>query len=75
MIQYGNQSKVGDNWLGGPTANIKAQHIPGYSGYVPKILPENLYGKSFARTSGAAINNEIQVGAEQTQTVRFRASS
>jgi len=58
-IQYGNNSKVGDNWLGGPTANIKAQHIPGYSGYVPKILPENLYGKSFAKTSGAAINNEL----------------
>ncbi len=23
-IQYGNLSRAGDNWLGGPTANIKA---------------------------------------------------
>jgi hypothetical protein len=62
VIQYGNLSKTGDNWLGGPTANIKAQHIPGYAGYVPKILPENLYGKSFAKTSGSAINNELDIG-------------
>lgn len=34
-VTYGNNSKKGENWLGGPTANLKAQHIPGYAGYVP----------------------------------------
>ena len=34
-VTYGNNSKKGDNWLGGPTQNLKAQHVPGYAGYVP----------------------------------------
>lgn len=34
-VVYSNNSKKGDNWLGGPTQNLKAQHIPGYAGYVP----------------------------------------
>ena len=29
-LQYGNASRKGTNWIGGPTANTKAQHIPGY---------------------------------------------
>jgi hypothetical protein len=62
---------LGDNWLGGPTVNIKAQHVPGYAGYVPKIAPENLYGKSFANTTGAAINGELVAGSEPIQKERF----
>lgn len=57
-LQYGNSSKHGENWLGGPTQNIKAQHIPGYAGYIPKIKSENLYGKSFAKETGISINHE-----------------
>jgi hypothetical protein len=57
-LQYGNTSKHGENWLGGPTQNIKAQHIPGYAGYIPKIKSENLYGKSFAKETGISINHE-----------------
>ena len=34
-LQYGNQSISGKNWIGGPTSNIKAQHIPGYKGFIP----------------------------------------
>jgi hypothetical protein len=29
-VQFGNYSKYGNNWIGGPTNNLKAQHIPGY---------------------------------------------
>ena len=61
-LQYGNHSKHGENWLGGPTQNVKAQHIPGYSGYIPKINSENLYGKSFAKVSGISINQEHPIG-------------
>ena len=61
-LQYGNFSKHGDNWLGGPTNNVKAQHIPGYAGYVPQIKSENIYAKSFAKTTGAAINGEFNKG-------------
>lgn len=61
-LQYGNHSKHGDNWLGGPNANVKAQHIPGYAGYVPQIKSENIHAKSFAKSSGAAINGEYAKG-------------
>ena len=52
----------GQNWIGGPTENIKAQHIPGYQGYIPQVTSENLYGKSFAKTTGKAINGEYKAG-------------
>ena len=61
-VTYGNNSKKGENWLGGPTQNLKAQHIPGYQGYVPQIKSENLFGKSFAKTTGSAINAEYNKG-------------
>jgi hypothetical protein len=52
----------GVNWIGGPNANVKAQHIPGYAGYIPQVSSENLYGKSFAKTTGKSINGEYNVG-------------
>ena len=58
QLQYSNNSLKGENWLGGPTQNIKAQQIPGYAGYIPKIKSENLYGKSFAKETGIVINGE-----------------
>lgn len=61
-VIVGNKSRKGDNWLGGPTNNIKAQHIPGYSGFVPKLKSQGIYGKSFAKETGTAINNECSVG-------------
>ena len=29
-LQFGNTSRKGNNWIGGPTQNLKAQYIPGY---------------------------------------------
>jgi hypothetical protein len=74
-VQYGNFSKHGDNWLGGPTSNVKAQHVPGYSGYVPQLKSENLYGKSFAKATGAAINGEYHKGIEPNGVERFKTSN
>jgi len=54
----------GQNWIGGPNANVKAQHIPGYAGYIPQVSSENLYGKSFAKTTGKSINGEYNTGFE-----------
>jgi hypothetical protein len=61
-LKYGNNSMKGKNWVGGPTENIKAQHIPGYAGFIPSVSSENLYGKSFAKTTGKSINGEYNVG-------------
>ena len=74
-IQYTNQSKHGENWLGGPTQNIKAQHIPGYAGYIPKIKSENLYGKSFAKESGMSINNERPTGFEMPLNEKYKTTN
>lgn len=73
-IMFTNESKKGDNWLGGPTNNLKAQHIPKYSGYIPQIKSENLYGKSFAKTSSAAINGEYAKGHAPKEVDRFTTS-
>lgn len=62
QLQYGNNSRQGDNWLGGPSLNIKAQHVPGYAGYIPKVNAENLYGKSFAKETAISINSEHVTG-------------
>ena len=61
-IKYTNNSIQGKNWIGGPSQNIKAQHIPGYAGYIPQVSSENLYGKSFAKTTAQAINGEYEQG-------------
>ena len=62
VIQFGNASRLGANWIGGPTQNLKAQYIPGYQGFVPSLKAENLYGKSFAKGSSKAINKEYEGG-------------
>jgi hypothetical protein len=48
--------------------------VPGYAGYVPKIASENLYGKSFAKTTGASINRELEQGSVPNQLERFKTS-
>lgn len=50
---------------------MKAQHIPGYAGYVPQIKSENLFGKSFAKTTGSAINAEYNKGQCPPLNERF----
>lgn len=66
QIKYTNNSIKGANWIGGPSQNIKAQHIPGYAGYIPQVSSENLYGKSFAKTTGQAINGEYEQGFQHS---------
>lgn len=70
-LQYGNVSKHGTNWIGGPTSNVKAQHIPGYKGYVPNIKAENLFGRSYAQSTAQAINKEFTQGIALPPEERF----
>ena len=51
---------------------MKAQHIPGYAGYVPQVKSENLFGKSFAKTTGSAINAEYNKGQQPPLNERFQ---
>jgi len=74
-----NQSGKGGNWIGGPTENVAAQHIPGYQGYVPSINAENLYGLSFSKATKASINKEFPrdpgVGKPPLGVNRFKTQS
>ena len=70
-LQYGNHSIEGQTWIGGPTETMKAQHIPGYDGYVPQIKSENLFGKNFAKTTAKAINGDYKKGIQPTIKEQF----
>lgn len=62
QLRFGNHSAKGANWIGGPTNNLQSQYIPGYSGHLPGVKGENLYGKSFAKTSSKSIHGEYEKG-------------
>ena len=70
-LQFTNASKKGDNWIGGPTQNVKAQYIPGYQGFVPNIKSENIFGKSFAKNTGIAVNKEFESGFNHPTHKRY----
>jgi hypothetical protein len=57
-LQYTNISNKGENWIGGPVSNATAQQLPGYQGYIPSIKAENLYGKTYGKTTAISINKE-----------------
>ena len=65
----------GSNWIGGPSLNLKAQHIPGYAGYIPQVGSENLYGKSFAKITAKAINGEYQRGFSHSVKETFTSEN
>jgi ABC-type Mn2+/Zn2+ transport system ATPase subunit len=47
------------------------QADPFWFGYVPQIKSENLFGKSFAKTTAAAINGEYNKGQQPPLNERF----
>ena len=42
----------------GPFDTSKKFHIPGYRGYVPKMRPENLYGKTYSSITRQILNSD-----------------
>lgn len=57
-LKYTNWSKKAWNWIWGPNDQIRYQQIPGYTGHVPGIKSENLFSKSYARTTATANSNK-----------------
>jgi hypothetical protein len=70
-MQFGNVSRKGSNWIGGPTQNVKAQYIPGYQGFVPSIKAENIFAKSFAKNTATAVNKEFEGGFDHPVHKRY----
>jgi hypothetical protein len=46
----------------GPQDKIRAQQIPGYTGYIAGVQPENVYSRSYANNTSLSISNQIKRG-------------
>lgn len=59
----------------GPQPHVK--HVPGYTGFVPGVQAENLYGKTYGHASHMAIAGDHQrfQWREQTNEERFKSSA
>tara|TARA_B110001450_G_scaffold145656_1_gene136131 strand:- start:243 stop:518 length:276 start_codon:yes stop_codon:yes gene_type:complete len=43
----------------------------GYSGYVPSIKAENVFGESYGKTTGASVNGSIPQGFIQSNEEKY----
>ena len=68
---YGNWSKFARNWISGPTHEVCLQHVPGYLGHVPGIKAENIFSKSYAKCTAAAIGKRHPVGHDVPPKIRY----
>jgi hypothetical protein len=57
-LKYGNYSKHAPNWICGPNHEIRYQQVPGYTCHVPGLKAENIFAKSYARTTATANSNK-----------------
>jgi len=47
---------MNSTWIGGPTHEIKQQHIPGYQGHIAYLKSDCIFGKSFAKITNQCSN-------------------
>lgn len=47
----------------------------GYSGYIPGVAPENVYGKTYSRTTHDSAAGVIPRGIDQPANLKFNTSS
>ena len=59
------------SWIGGPTHTLQRQHIPGYSGHVPRLKAESLFSKPFAKMTADCLNDRLETGIVVDNTNRF----
>ena len=71
---YGNWSKYAGNWISGPTHEIRMQHVPGYTGHVKGMISENLFSKSYARSTATAISKKHPIGPDLDAKARFNCT-
>ena len=48
-----------------------SKHIPGYKGYVPGIKSENVYARTFGRTTNDSIDGQIVRGHDLENNERY----
>ena len=45
----------------------------GYSGYIPSIMPENVFGESYGKTTAKSVQGAINKGFETHPTDKFKS--
>ena len=48
-------------------------YISGYSGFVPNIKCENVFGESYGKTTGASVGSQIPQGFVQSPDEKFKS--
>lgn len=56
-----------------PHTPAEGHHVPGYSGHVPGVYAENLYAKTYGKTTFQAVSGKFPKGCEQTADERVRS--
>jgi len=75
MTKYGNQSRKAINWIAGPTHEIYPQHIPGFTGHIPSLKSENMYGKAYAKITAISITGKVFKGANYPPEIRYKTTT
>lgn len=71
---FGNWSKYAKNWIAGPTHEVHVQRTPGYTGHVKGLIAENLFAKSYAKTTAQAFSKRHAIGSDLSAKNRFKSS-
>jgi len=58
-----------------PHTPVEGHHIPGYSGHVPGVYAENLYAKTYGKTTLKAVGGEFPKGAEQAPDEQYKTTN
>jgi len=54
---------------------VEGHHIPGYSGHVPGLYAENLYAKTYGKTTLQAVSGNFPKGCEQVADEQYKTTN
>lgn len=80
---FGNSSKHSQNWIAGPTHNIRKQQVPGYTGHIRGMVNRDAMPKSYAKVTATlaakrhpiAVDNSVKGRFSSTQRDEYRLSN
>ena len=58
-----------------PHTPVEGHHIPGYSGHVPGVYAENLYSKTYGKTTLKAVTGEYAKGCVQQADEQYKTNN
>ena len=58
-----------------PDVERLSNHIPGYKGYVPGIKSENVFARTFGRSTNDSLDGQIVRGFDLENSERYQSSN